>query len=288
VAVFLQFSYDKRVTDKAARSSILQSAGLASRYPTLGKFVLGAADPVKSNDNDDVAAPVVDQPVSSTSTAVQSQAAPTDDLSIASPPPPVVPDLAPSPALDPVSPPPTSVPTPPPAASTDDEDLELLDNLVATTLLSRPQDQPQPTTGSRQKELLETAPAPVDSAQEATQEAAPEAGTEAAPAAESPELQELTAELREVSKETKEQREQAEIKEKQAAISELAKTAITPVSVSDKPVVVLPITAKSKEEARFKSPKHSVVWLWEWCKKIAKIFDGAVVYKEEVENPPAA
>lgn len=230
------------MTDNPARSSILQSTGLASRYPTLGKFVLGA------------------------------------NQTVAPPAPPA--SLAPS-----------SPPSPPPAA---DVDLDLLDNLVATTLLNRAQDQavvsapsPQPA-GARQKELREPQPAPVDFASETGAEVAPEAAVEAAPSAESPELQELTAELREVSKETKEQREQAEIKEKQAALSELAKTATTPVSVSDKPVVVLPITATSKEEARFKSPKYSVVWLWEWCKKIAKIFDGAVVYKEEVENPPAA
>jgi len=49
-------------------------------------------------------------------------------------------------------------------------------------------------------------------------------------------------------------------------------------------VVVLPITAKSKEEAKFKSTKYSVRWLLEWCDKIKKMFLGAVVYKEEVEN----
>ncbi len=231
------------MTDNPARSSILQSAGLASRYPTLGKFVLGS--------NQTAASPA-----------------------------------------SPATPPPAPL-SPPPAT---DADLDLLDNLVATTLLNRAQDQaavsapppPPSPTGARQKELLELQPTPADSAPEASVEAASETAVEAAPSAESPELQELTAELREVSKETKEQREQAEIKEKQAALSELAKTATTPVSVSDKPVVVLPITAKSKEEVRFKSPKYSVVWLWEWCKKIAKIFDGAVVYKEEVENPPAA
>jgi hypothetical protein len=48
-------------------------------------------------------------------------------------------------------------------------------------------------------------------------------------------------------------------------------------------VVVLPITEKSKEEAKFKSTKYSVRWLLEWCQKVAKIFSGAVVYKEEVE-----
>lgn len=232
-----------------ARNPILQSAGLASRYPTLGKFVLGASQ----------------------------TAAPPASPATPAPPAPLAPSALP--------------PSPPPAA---DADLELLDNLVATTLLNRAQDQaavsapPPSPTGARQKELLELQPAPADSAPEVSAEATPEIAVEAAPSAESPELQELAAELREVSKETKEQREQAEIKEKQAALSELAKTATTPVSVSDKPVVVLPITAKSKEEARFKSPKYSVVWLWEWCKKIAKIFDGAVVYKEEVENPPAA
>lgn len=232
-----------------ARNSILQSSGLASRYPTLGKFLLGAADP---------AVPAANH----------------------------VPPVAS--ATSPVDPAPVA-----PTLSSDDADLELLDNLVATTLLNRAADQAQPAqspapTGSRQKELLETQLVLDSTNQEAAIEAAIDNPPEVAPAVDSPELQELTAELREVSQETKEQREQAEIKEQQIALSELAKTATTPVSVSDKPVIVLPITAKSKEEARFKSPKYSVAWLWEWCKKIAKIFDGAVVYKEEPENPPAA
>jgi hypothetical protein len=98
-----------------------------------------------------------------------------------------------------------------------------------------------------------------------------------------PELRELSQEIKEVSKESQEQREQALIKEKQQEINNLATEAVVPVAVSNQPVVVLPITTKSKEEARFKSTKYSVRRLLEWCQKIAKMFAGAVVYKEEVD-----
>jgi len=235
------------VTDTTAQRSILQNAGVGNRYPTIGRFL------TQSSASSVTATPVV-------------------------------------PPIDPVSAP--AIPSTPAEDQQPSADLDLLDNLVTQAVLNRSQ-QVEPVVqtsqqSSRQKEMLNTA----DSlpAQEAAVEANPEVlqtaleASENLSAPESAEMQELSAELQEVSKETKEQREQAEIKEKQAAISELAKTATTPVSVSNQPVVVLPITAKSKQEARFKSPKYSVVWLWEWCKKITKIFEGAVVYKEEVDS----
>jgi len=163
-------------------------------------------------------------------------------------------------------------------------DLDLLDQLIDQTLLNRNQNYSQdavanisdvPTTG-RAKEMLNQQLTESVKAQES----AVETQAEVAP---NPELVELSKEIQEVSKETKEQREQALIKEKQQEINTLATEATTPVAVSDKPVVVLPITQKSKEEAKFKTTKYSVRWLLEWCKKVAKMFSGAVVYKEEVD-----
>lgn len=168
----------------------------------------------------------------------------------------------------------------------DDQNLDLLDNLVSQAILSHDQQtvsQTAPQTGSRAKELLPNEAQTVESNQiaEQTTEAAIEAPRETVV---SPEVSELSKELKEVTKEVKEQREQAEIKDQQQEINNLANAATTPVAVSDKPVVVLPITEKSKEEAKFKSTKYSVRWLWEWCKKVAKMFSGAVIYKEEIDN----
>lgn len=166
-----------------------------------------------------------------------------------------------------------------------EENLNLLDDLVTKTLLSRPSSQPAPVSG-RAKENLANLNASEQALENAVAvEASPEKA-EAVDQAESlntAEISELSKELQEVSKETKEQREQAEIAQKQQEINNLVASASTPVAVSDKPVVVLPITEKSKEEAKFKSTRYSVRWLWEWCQKVAKIFSGAVVYKEEVE-----
>lgn len=179
----------------------------------------------------------------------------------------------------------------------DDQNLDLLDGLVAETLAARASATQQPPaatspmigmSSARAKELAsqsseqvmqtESAPAPESS------ETSAEATDTAETSAESSEIRELTQELQEVGKETKEQREQALIKEKQQAINDLAAASTAPVAITDQPVVVLPITAKSKEEAQFKTTQYSVKWLWEWCKKIAKVFSGAVVYKEEVEE----
>ncbi|MBU1033418.1 hypothetical protein KKI22_00505 [Patescibacteria group bacterium] len=192
-----------------------------------------------------------------------------------------------------------------PAASTkaddqkeDQNDLDLLDQLVSQTILNRvpaPSTDQAPQVASqgtaRAKEFLANQVAtesPIVNAEvntEATAESTTEAALESAPEAlVSPEVAELSKELKEVSSETKEQREQAAIKEKQQEINNLAATVTTPVAVSDKPVVVLPITAKSKEEAKFKSTKYSVKWLVEWCIKVAKMFSGAVIYKEEIAD----
>lgn len=162
-------------------------------------------------------------------------------------------------------------------------DLNLLDNLVEQSLLNHQlsdqnaQYNPAP---ARAKESL-----PVSFDQNLSQEPTTvETSAENHESISNPELQELSQEIQEVSKETKEQREQALIKEKQQAINDLAAASSIPVAVNDQPVVVLPITAASKEEAKFKTTAYSVKWLWEWCKKVSKIFAGAVVYKEEVEQ----
>lgn len=173
-----------------------------------------------------------------------------------------------------------------------DPNLDLLDGLVAETLAAKAATS-QATAPTRAKEVLSTSNQDalriMEQARETTAAAA-EAGagiennSESLSTAESSEVQELTKELQEVSKETKEQREQALIQEKQRAINDLAAASATPVAITDKPVVVLPITAKSREEAKFKSTKYSVKWLWEWSQKIIKMFAGAVVYKEEVDE----
>ena len=178
-----------------------------------------------------------------------------------------------------------------------DADLDLADQLINQTLISRDNTIPQDSThgtqvAGRTKEILrnETADSlpDLESNVEIDAEADVESGAESRPESapefiSNPELAELSKEIKEVSKESKEQREQALIKEKQQEINNLATEAVAPVAVSDKPVVVLPITAKSKEEAKFKTTKYSIKWLVEWCKKIAKMFSGAVVYKEEVD-----
>lgn len=175
----------------------------------------------------------------------------------------------------------------------DKNDVDLLDKLVNQALLSRSTTaqtavqtdlQTDQVTSSRAKEFLAN-----QAVVESVAESAPELAItpETAPtleAAPNPEMAELSKELKEVSSETKEQREQAAIKEQQQKINNLVSTAATPVAVSDKPVVVLPITAKSKEEAKFKSTKYSVKWLVEWCVKVAKMFSGAVIYKEEIAD----
>lgn len=177
--------------------------------------------------------------------------------------------------------------------SKNDADLELVDQLINQTLINRNELAAQDSTYNAQSsarakeilrnEIIEPLPATEPRA-ESKVESNVEAGVEAPQEIISnPELAELSKEIKEVSKETKEQREQALIKEKQQEINNLATEAVAPVAVSNKPVVVLPITAKSKEEAKFKTTKYSVKWLVEWCKKIAKMFSGAVVYKEEVD-----
>lgn len=169
------------------------------------------------------------------------------------------------------------------------EDLDLLDQLVTQTLADQDDSLSTPVGGqvsSRAKETLNNQIS-ADNEPLASEEKSPETSSETQEFSESlsnSEAAELSKELEEVSKETKEQREQAEIKKKQDEINNLAASSTVPVAVSDRPVVVLPITTKSKEEAKFKSTKYSVRWLLEWCEKIAKVFSGAVVYKEEIED----
>lgn len=106
--------------------------------------------------------------------------------------------------------------------------------------------------------------------------------SESAKMAESAEMAEIGQELVEIREDDKEQEEELARKQ-QAAIDQLASQALTsPKQI--KPVVVLPITERQNEEARKKSIHFSLRWLAEWAEKIKKIFSGAVLYKEEVEN----
>lgn len=105
---------------------------------------------------------------------------------------------------------------------------------------------------------------------------------EAVKSSESAEMAEIGQELVEIREDDKEQEEELARKQ-QAAIDQLASQALTsPKQI--KPVVVLPITERQNEEARKKSIHFSLRWLAEWAEKIKKIFSGAVLYKEEVEN----
>lgn len=167
-----------------------------------------------------------------------------------------------------------------PAALPDEKDLALFESLVEQSLAKRLLDEASDQAGQnsvgagRNKELLGQTPTAELVEQDVVSKEF----------AANPELADLSKEIQEISKETQEQREQALIKEKQQALDQLAAEAVIPVAISNQPVVVLPITVKSKEEAKFKSTKYSVRWLIEWCQKITKMFAGAVVYKEEIDH----
>jgi len=100
---------------------------------------------------------------------------------------------------------------------------------------------------------------------------------------ETAEIAEVGQELAEIKEVNKEQEEQESTKKQQAAIDNLVDQAQTP-SAQVKPVVVLPITERQQELAKKKGVHFSLRWLAEWADKIKKIFSGAVLYKEEVEN----
>jgi hypothetical protein len=106
---------------------------------------------------------------------------------------------------------------------------------------------------------------------------------EAIQSSESAEIAEIGQELAEIQEVDEKQEAEELIKKKQATIDNLvvqAQSSSAPV----KPVVVLPITERQKEEAKKKSVHFSLRWLAEWAEKIRKIFAGAVLYKEEAEN----
>jgi hypothetical protein len=107
--------------------------------------------------------------------------------------------------------------------------------------------------------------------------------TEKAKNTESAEIAEIGQELTEIKELDKEKENQESIKKQQATINDLATQAQTPSSTV-KPVVVLPITETQQQLAKKKNTHFSLRWLAEWADKIRKIFAGAVLYKEEVEN----
>ena len=100
---------------------------------------------------------------------------------------------------------------------------------------------------------------------------------------ESAELAEIGQELAEIKEVDQEQEEQELAKKQQATIDQLANQVQNP-SAPIKPVVVLPITEQQQKLAKNKNIHFSLRWLAEWADKIKKIFAGAVLYKEEVEN----
>lgn len=179
--------------------------------------------------------------------------------------------------------------------------LDLLENAINEVEQQRP---PTSSAQSRQKELIRAdtvAPeaqvdlAGVENSQPEIQ-ATPEetlsieqGASEKAPAAEliksneSSEIAELGQELNEIKEIDRELEEKELAKKQQSAIDQLANQAQTAPS-QVKPVVVLPITERQKTEAKKKGLHFSLRWLAEWADKIKKIFSGAVLYKEEVEN----
>lgn len=100
---------------------------------------------------------------------------------------------------------------------------------------------------------------------------------------ESAEIAEIGQELTEIKELDKEKEDQESIKKQQATINNLA-TQVQAPSSTVKPVVVLPITETQQKLAKKKNIHFSLRWLAEWADKIRKIFAGAVLYKEEVEN----
>ena len=169
------------------------------------------------------------------------------------------------------------------------ESLEVLESLISQNMASESQQKAdssvQPVVGNRTKEVVESKAVPEKQVENAVESKTEENVEQVA---ENPEIAELSKEIKEVSKESREQREAAEIKEKQQAINELAQEAANnpPVAIQDDnpPVVVLPITEEDKKEARTMTTKSSLKWLVEWAEKISKIFSGAVVYKEELDQ----
>lgn len=179
--------------------------------------------------------------------------------------------------------------------------LDLLENAINEVEQQRP---PTSSAQSRQKELIRAdtvAPEAqvdlvgVENSQpeiQATPEETPsieQGASEKAPAAEliksneSSEIAELGQELNEIKEIDRELEEKELAKKQQSAIDQLANQAQTAPS-QVKPVVVLPITERQKTEAKKKGLHFSLRWLAEWADKIKKIFSGAVLYKEEVEN----
>jgi hypothetical protein len=51
-------------------------------------------------------------------------------------------------------------------------------------------------------------------------------------------------------------------------------------ALSLKPVVVLPITPEVEEVGAKKGPSWSIRWLVEWSRKLMKMFNGAIIYRE--------
>lgn len=182
------------------------------------------------------------------------------------------------------------------AASSAQNQLDILEQLLQEKLANSPQaqgqtsDQPAPAGTIQQKEkLLPVEAATVESgnAPEALQEGP--AAVEKQPTVE-PErrLKQEIAETQEIAELDKEieviETEQAERDQAEAQkdMDKLANAATTGTVANDKPVVILPISQSKAQEAKGKDTKHSLRWLWEWCEKIAKIFTGSFVYKEEV------
>jgi len=173
--------------------------------------------------------------------------------------------------------------------------LELLEEAISEVEDQRSSPAASSLRASRQKELDQQAVLPVselkiesknvDNYLEKSSDQAPEQKNqpESAKSSESAELAELGQELAEIKEVDKEQEDKEMAKKQQETINQLANRAQTPAQTV-KPVVVLPITEQQQKTAKKKSVYFSLRWLAEWAEKIKKIFAGAVLYKEEVEN----
>lgn len=160
--------------------------------------------------------------------------------------------------------------------------LDLLDQIIQEQKSKAAQ---SPTVSSAHKESL----ARSESAPEQQPAVAPEVAptpekNQEQVAAEKLQVELAEQELAEINKELEQLQEKPEVSAEQQ-FQEKNRQLIRQApqdGVSTQPVVIIPMSQASANKAARLGPKYSLRWLWEWCKKVAKIFHGAVVYNESL------
>lgn len=152
-------------------------------------------------------------------------------------------------------------------------------NALATPDPNQPIPQPQSTTvAPRGKERLLNVPVEQNPAvtTEATALATPETGAASGPTEAEP-AKELEPEVEKAI----ERLENNKVPGPQETAVAAEKMPVTPPKTMAQPVVVLPLTEKKMNEAKNKSVRYSVHWLYQWCvRQIRKFKDMLVVYRE--------